>query len=157
MPRLRVDEPRRVERPDVALGGLRRVAEDQLEVGVGGEGRRRRRVARSADVHALVHRLEQPRERCRTSSTTSIGAFFAGGSGVGVFECDCGVHLRSIAARMLCTSAPELNSCIDSRATSTQMAQPKPCVSQRVTLPAASRAPMKQFSLLRWPSLSQPQ
>ena len=77
--------------------------------------------------------------------------------GVGVFVRYCGVHFFSIAARMLAGSAPELKSCIDSLATSTQIAHPKPCVSHLVTLPAASRAPMKQFSLLRCPSASQPQ
>ena len=63
------------------------------------------------------------------SSPTRLSASSAGTGGVGVLVRCCGVHFRSMAARMLAASAPELYSCIDSRATSTQIAQPKPCVS----------------------------
>ena len=59
----------------------------------------------------------------------SSGRAVALGVGVGVLLGYCGAHFFSIAERMLCTSAPELYSCIVSRATSTHTAQPKPCVS----------------------------
>ena len=73
------------------------------------------------------------------SSPTRLRASWRVTGGVGVLVLYCGVHFRSMAARMLTGSAPELYSCIDSRATSTQVAQPNPWVSHSVTLPAASR------------------
>ena len=81
-----------------------------------------------ADVHALVDRLEQASESRRAVVHHSAQGFFGGTGDVGVLVRYCGVHFRSIAARMLIASAPELKSCIDSRATSTQMAQLNPCV-----------------------------
>ena len=109
LPRLRIDEPGAVERPHVAVIGLRRVAEQQLEVRIRRQ-RRRRSAVHEADVHALVHRLEEARERRCAIVHHGAGRhfFFAGGGGVGVLLGYCGVHLRSIDARMLCTSAPEL-------------------------------------------------
>ena len=59
--RLRIDEAIAIERADVGVGRLAGVAEDQFEVGIGGD-RRRRIGADRPDVHAFVHRLEQPRE-----------------------------------------------------------------------------------------------
>ena len=60
--RLRIDEAIGVERAHVRLGRVRREAEHQLEVGIGGD-RPRVRSVNGADVDALVDRLEQPRER----------------------------------------------------------------------------------------------
>ena len=60
--RQRIDEAIRLERAHVRLGRVRREAEHQLEVGIRGH-RPRVRPVNGADVHALVDRLEQPRER----------------------------------------------------------------------------------------------
>ena len=60
--RLRIDEAIAIERPHVGFGRFARVAEDQLEVGVGGDGRGRIGAERP-DVHAFVDGFEQPRER----------------------------------------------------------------------------------------------
>ena len=59
-----IEEPGRIERPDVRLRDLRRVPEHQLEMGIGGQ-RGGVVAANRPDVHALVHGLEQPRERVR--------------------------------------------------------------------------------------------
>ena len=59
---LRVVEPRRVERPHVGLGRLRREAEHEFEMRVGGE-RDRACLPTEADVDALVDGLEEPRKR----------------------------------------------------------------------------------------------
>ena len=70
--RLRIDEPLELERPHVLLRRLRRVAEHQFQKRVGREGQRRG-VRERADVHALVHRLEQPRECFRRRSRRRQG------------------------------------------------------------------------------------
>ena len=60
--RLRIDEPIAIERTDVRIGRLAAVAENQLEVRIGRDGRRGIG-ADGPDVHALLDGLEQPRER----------------------------------------------------------------------------------------------
>jgi len=60
--RVRIDEAVGVERPDVGLRDGAVVPEDQFEMRVGSDRRRRIRRDR-ADIHAFVHRLEQPCER----------------------------------------------------------------------------------------------
>ena len=60
--RLRIDEVRDLERPHVVLGRFHTEAEHQFEMGIRGERLALIAVDR-ADVHALVHRLEQPGER----------------------------------------------------------------------------------------------
>ncbi len=59
--RLRIDEAIAIERPDVCFRGLAGVAEDQLEVRIGGD-RGGRLGADRPDVDALVDGFEQPRE-----------------------------------------------------------------------------------------------
>src|SRR6185503_9441463 len=66
-----IDEAIGVEGADVAFGRIAVVAEDQLEVGVGRDGggavgRQR------ADVDAFVYRLEQSRERRRSTIHAAI-------------------------------------------------------------------------------------
>src|SRR5262249_55196696 len=65
-PRLRVDETVSVERAYVALGCFARIAEDQLEMGICGNCRRRVG-AQSSDVHALPNSGEEPCKRRRAS------------------------------------------------------------------------------------------
>jgi len=76
--RLRIEKPVGVERPDRGLGHFIAVAENQLEVRIGGE-RLRRIAGQRADVNTFVHRLEQPRER-----GGAPGQRACGGWGVGV-------------------------------------------------------------------------
>jgi hypothetical protein len=59
--RLRVDERFAVEGADLVLGGLARIAEDQFEVGVGGD-RGSRFEADRPDIDALANGFEEPRE-----------------------------------------------------------------------------------------------
>ena len=56
--RMRVDEAIEIERAHVLFGGVARVPEDQLEMRIGGDRRRRTGTDR-ADVDALMDRLEQ--------------------------------------------------------------------------------------------------
>src|SRR4029077_10601799 len=65
-PRLRVDEAIEVERADLAVWRLAGVAEDQLQVTVGGD-RRGPLGADRADVRALQDGVEEPCERCRAT------------------------------------------------------------------------------------------
>ena len=60
--RLRIDEARLLERQDDVLGRVRRIAEDRLEMRIGGE-RRRAVGAEGAHVDTLVNSLKQTRER----------------------------------------------------------------------------------------------
>ena len=84
--------------------------------------------------------------------------FFAGGAALACLPAALpGAQLRSIAARIATTSAPDDYICIASRATSTQMVQPKPWVSHSSTLPFGSRRATKHDSLALWPWLPQPQ
>ena len=69
--RLRIDEALAIERTDVGLGRFARVAEDQLEMGVGGDGRCGVGTERP-DVHPFADRLEQPRERRGASVHAAI-------------------------------------------------------------------------------------
>ena len=71
----------------------------------------------------------------------------------GYFE----AHLRSLAARMSRTEAPDEYICIASRATSMQMPHVMPWGSHDRTSPFALRDVTKQSSLPRWPLRSQPQ
>ena len=58
--------------------------------------------------------------------------------------CPCEPYLESIAARMDAGLAPALNICIESRATSMQIAHPYPCESHSMMLPSAARCFTKQ-------------
>ena len=67
--RLRIDEAIAIERTDVGFRRFAGVAEDQLEVRVGGD--RRRGVGRDCpDVDAFMNGFEEPRERCRLAAST---------------------------------------------------------------------------------------
>ena len=66
-------------------------------------------------------------------------------------------YFLSIAVRICATVAPLLCICIASRATSIQIAHPKPCESHAVTWPLAVRDFTKQLSFPVWPLRSQPQ
>ena len=68
--RLRIDEAIAVERPHVGLRRFARVAEDELQMGIGGDGRGRIGADRP-DVDAFVDGFEQTRER--------LGALIHGG------------------------------------------------------------------------------
>jgi hypothetical protein len=74
--RLLVDEAIRLKWPDVGFGGVRRVAEDPFQVGVGrdcgGPGR-----VEGADVDALLHSLDEASECVRSSFHD--GFYFGGG------------------------------------------------------------------------------
>ena len=69
--RLRIDEALAIEGADVGLRRLAGVAEDQFQMGVGGD-RRRGLGAERPDVHAFVNGFEQPRERRGASFHTGI-------------------------------------------------------------------------------------
>src|SRR5688572_2802946 len=104
----------------------------------------------------MIRPAARPRQLGVASALQDV--FLAGGSGVGVLPAALpGVHLRSIAARMEWTSAPDEYICMASRATSTQMVQPKPWVSHSSTLPFGSRRATKHASLALCPWLPQPQ
>ncbi len=60
--RLRIDESIAIERPHVGLRRFAWVAEDELQMWIGGDGRGRIRADRS-DVDALMNGFEQTRER----------------------------------------------------------------------------------------------
>ena len=105
--RLRIGEAAHVERPHLALERLWRIAEQELQMRVRGERGRGGRM-HHPDVHTFVHRLEEAREGRRAVVHHRAQRFFGGTGGVGVLVRCCGVHFRSIAARMLATSAPEL-------------------------------------------------
>ena len=60
--RLWIDESIAIERPHVGLRHFARVAEDELQMWIGSDGRGRIRADRS-DVDALMNGFEQTRER----------------------------------------------------------------------------------------------
>ena len=60
--RLRIDESIAIERPHVGLRRFARVAEDELQMGIGGDGRGRIGTDRP-DVDAFMNGFEQTRER----------------------------------------------------------------------------------------------
>ena len=60
--RLRIDEARRIERLNDVLSRVRRIAEDLLEMGIGGE-RRRRVGGEGAHIDTLAQGVKHARER----------------------------------------------------------------------------------------------
>ena len=122
------------------------------------------------DVHAFVHRLEQPRERGGASIHGAIIGLRAQGSAVvtpaalrrrraSASAYAGGVaHFFSIAARMSRDASARARASASRRvATSMHTAQSTPCGSHSITSPLASRACTKQSSLPLWPPRSQPQ
>ena len=140
--RLRIDEAIAVERPHVGLRRFARVAEDELEMGIGGDGRRRHR-GRGSRCRRLHERLRTAartprrgdprgdyRARCGCICRRCAGIngcnsvtsdYSASASAYGRLE--AGSNSFSFAARMSRTEAPEACICIASRATSMQTAQ----------------------------------
>ena len=143
--RLRIDEAIAIEGADVGLRRFAGVAEDQLEVGVGGDRRRRTR-----DRSSRCRRLRAPpRTAARTPRRVSPRGIIG----------RCGDAFRaSMAARMSRTDAPERCASASPRARRRcRSAQSMPCGSHSVTSPLAARAFTKQSSLPRWPLRWQPQ